>query len=48
MQEGGSQEWGVGSGNGTDWEEGGKEKDTGKSMYKGCREGGNRGDRVAM
>ena len=28
MQEGGSQEWGVGSGNGTDWEEGGKEKDT--------------------
>ena len=28
MQEGGSHEWGVGSGNGTDWEEGGKEKDT--------------------
>ena len=28
MQEGGSHEWSVGSGNGTDWEEGGKEKDT--------------------
>ena len=28
MQEGGSHEWSVGSGDGTDWKEGGKEKDT--------------------